>query len=390
MTEKLFYEDGYLNEFTAKVTECLEQETKSGKQYKVVLDRTLFFPEEGGQYADTGLLNDVNVLDVQEKDDVIYHITDAPLEVGSEVKGSLHWDERFMKMQQHSGEHIVSGLVHARFGYDNVGFHLGSEDSTMDFNGEITREELREIELEANKAVAANFEVQVTYPTKEELKELQYRSKIEIEGQVRIVTFPGYDVCACCAPHVTRTGEIGLIKLTNVQHYKGGVRVTMLCGFRALSDYAAKEERARAISTSLCAPDSEIHEAVEQLKAERDQLKYQLAEMHQQILKMRLDAQLEKQGLSDRMCVFEVEVKADDMRFLMNRVLEKNVKLCLVVSEDGQGGFRYIAGSKEEDVRPIAKMLNERFEGRGGGKQDMVQGACKNFTNKQDIINLIG
>jgi len=389
MTEKLFYEDGYLKEFTATVLECTSYETKNGLKYKVVLDRTAFFPEEGGQYADTGMLDEIPVYDVQEKDGLIYHMTESPIEAGTQVTGQLYWEERFMKMQQHSGEHIVSGLVNARFGYDNVGFHLGSEDSTMDFNGEITKEELHEIELEANKAVAANIPVLVTYPTKEELKDIQYRSKIEIEGQVRIVTFPGYDACACCAPHVSRTGEIGLIKLTNVQRYKGGVRVTMLCGFRALADYAAKEERAKAISASLCAPDAEIHEAVEQLKMERDQLKYQISELHRQILEMKLDNYLEKNGMSEQVCVFEPNIKADDMRFLMNCVLEKGAKLCTVVSEDGQGGFRYISGSKEMDVRPIAKRLNEAFEGRGGGKQDMVQGACKKYTNVQDVESVI-
>ena len=235
MTEKLFYEDSHLSEFEAEVLSCLPSESVRRK-YEVELDRTAFFPEGGGQYADTGSLavipcvtgeeegreTIVRILDVQEMEGRILHLADGPLAEGCRVKGCIDWDERFMKMQQHTGEHIVSGIIHARFGYNNVGFHLGSEDCTMDFNGGITEGELGEIELAANRAVWANLPVVTLYPSRDELEKMEYRSKIEIEGQVRIIEIPGYDKCACCAPHVDRTGEIGMIKLTNVQRYMAG------------------------------------------------------------------------------------------------------------------------------------------------------------------------
>ena len=286
MTEKLFYLDSHLQRFSAQVEQCVPD----GENWQIVLDRTAFFPEGGGQYADTGILGSARVLDVQEKDGVIFHRTDAPLSVGDCVEGRIDWDLRFMKMQQHTGEHIVSGLVHKRFGYQNVGFHLGSEDCTMDFNGEITKEEIREIEWEANRAVVRNLEVEVTYPDQKVLQTLVYRSKIEIDGQVRIVTIPGYDVCACCAPHVNFTGEIGLIKLVQSQNYKGGIRITMLCGRRALKDYQQKEESVKAIMGSLSAKEELIAEAVERVKEECTQLKSELAETRYQIL----EAQAEK------------------------------------------------------------------------------------------------
>ena len=168
MTEKLFYEDSHRTGFTAKVISC--EEAKDG--FCVVLDQTAFFPEGGGQYADTGVLGTVNVTDVHEKDDVIYHYTTAPLEVGSIVSGKINWKERFEKMQQHTGEHIVSGIVHERFGYNNVGFHLGADYCTMDFDGPISKAQLKEIETEANEAVYRNLEVEVLYPSKEELKDM--------------------------------------------------------------------------------------------------------------------------------------------------------------------------------------------------------------------------
>ena len=217
MTEKLFYKDSHLSKFDAEVLSCVRAKRqqvkdsfgrldgKAGEYYEIELDRTAFFPEGGGQYADTGVLymadddtcgldetarKKVQVLDVRERNGRIFHITDGFIEAKTAVKGSIDWEERFMKMQQHTGEHIVSGLIHAAYGYNNVGFHLGSEDCTMDFDGEITEEELRRIEAEENKAVWKNLKVFTHYPKKEELSQIEYRSKIEIEGQVRIIEIP--------------------------------------------------------------------------------------------------------------------------------------------------------------------------------------------------------
>ena len=211
-TRRLYYEDSHQREFDGEVLAC---ETE-GEAFQVLLDQTAFFPEGGGQYADTGALNGVRVLDVKDRKGMIWHKTEGPLEPGTRVHGIIDWEQRFDRMQQHTGEHIVSGLVHQRFGYDNVGFHLGEDYCTMDFSGPITREELKEIEREANRAVFADLPVTVFYPSKEELEDLEYRSKIEIQGQVRLVSIPGYDLCACCAPHMAHTGEIGLIKLVNM------------------------------------------------------------------------------------------------------------------------------------------------------------------------------
>lgn len=378
MTEKLFYEDSHLKQFTAVVQECL----KSGDRYQVVLNRTAFFPEGGGQYADTGMLEAVHVLDVQEKDETIYHLTDGELIPGTEVTGRIDWEERFMKMQQHTGEHIVSGLVHARFGYRNVGFHLGTTDCTMDFNGEIKKEELLEIELEANKAVIQNLDVIVTYPSVEELESLEYRSKIEIEGQVRIVTIPGYDVCACCAPHVSKTGEIGQIKLTNVQRYKGGVRVTMLCGFRALADYNRKLQAARQISAALCAKEDETAEAVVHLQEECAQWKQRVLNLQKNLLSYKAK---EVDDTEDAVCLFEPELEGEAPRFLMNQVLDAGHGVCAVFSGGKDENYRYVIGSRQLDLRKLVKELNMEFQGRGGGKPEMVQGS---LHGKQDELRV--
>lgn len=375
MTEKLFYKDSHLAEFTATVQSCEQEE----KYYKVVLDRTAFFSEGGGQSADTGILDGVKVFDVQEKDGILYHMTEKPLKIGKTIEGKIDWDERFSKMQQHSGEHIVSGLIHQKYGYNNVGFHLGQDAVTMDFDGVITKEQLKEIEFLANEGVAKNLDILVDYPTEEELDKITYRSKIEIEGQIRIVTIEGYDVCACCAPHVKKTGEIGLIKLTNVQNYKGGVRITMLCGFRALADYNEKETSVRKVSILMSSKENEIAEAVEQLKEEKAQLKNEIALLQGKLLRSKASQIAEGQEM---VCLFEPELEGNAPRELANLLLEKNIKICGIFFGNDNEGYRYVVGSRSVDTRPIAKCLNEKFSGRGGGKPEMVQGSLKGMKNE--------
>ena len=368
MTEKLFYTDSHLQEFTAEVVSC----HPCDNGYEAVLSRTAIFPEGGGQAADTGVIDGIRVYDVQEKGDQIFHYLEGELKEGKTVTGQIDWDKRFSRMQQHSGEHIVSGIVHARFGYDNVGFHLNDELCTLDLSGPLTKEELREVENAANEAVFANVPVQISYPSKEKLKTLDYRSKIEIDGQVRIVTIPGYDVCACCAPHVYFTGEIGLIKLVQSQNYKGGIRITMLCGRRALKDYQQKEESVKAIMGSLSAKEELISEAVERVKEECTQLKSELAETRYQIL----EAQAEKipEG-QKKVCIFDSKLSGNEPRELMNLVLKKGTEVCAVFAGNEESGYRYVIGSETEDVRPYSKILKEQFDGRGGGKPVMVQGS---------------
>ena len=352
--------------FSAVVTACEKVED----YYEAVLDRTAFFPEGGGQYADTGVIDGIRVIDVQEKNEIIYHKMEQPLEVGKTVEGSIEWEERFSKMQQHSGEHIVSGIVHAKYGYDNVGFHMGTDAITIDFNGPITKEELKEIEKKANEAVVQNLDVQVTYPTREELVHLKYRSKIEIEGQVRLVTVPGHDACACCAPHVKKTGEIGLIKLIGMQNYKGGVRVSMLCGTRAIADYEEKAQSVKRLSVLLSTPEQDVVEEVVRLKEQLSAQEVELVKLQEKLLICKAEQVEENQEM---VVLFESALEGTAPRELVNFILERNTRVGAVFAGDGEN-YRYVIGSRTVDVRPVAKHLNDRFQGRGGGKPEMVQG----------------
>lgn len=383
MSEKLFYEDSHMVSFSAIVEAC----ERVDEHYEAVLSRTAFFPEGGGQYADTGFIDGVRVFDVQEKQGKIYHKLEQKISVGKEVTGMIDWEERFSKMQNHSGEHIISGLVHKHFGYDNVGFHMGKDAITMDFNGTITKEQLKEIEKEANAIVYQNLPIETLYPSKSELETLVYRSKIEIEGQVRIVRIPDCDVCACCAPHCKTTGEIGTIKLVGMQNYKGGVRISMLAGFRALEDYDTKSENVKRISMLLSAKEFEIADEVEKLKEELMAKKNQIQELKRMLLNHKVEAMEENQ---EAIILFESDLDGNGPRELANLLLAKGTKLAAVFA-GSEGNYRYVIGSKSVDTRSIAKSLNEKFQGRGGGKPDMVQGSVIGEENsvREEVLACI-
>lgn len=371
-TVRLYDQDAYATKFEAEVLACEEVEKKEKKVYQVWLDQTLFFPEEGGQSSDMGTIDGIKVLDVQIKDEVITHTLAAPLAVGTTVKGVVDWKHRFYNMQQHSGEHIFSGIVHNRFGYDNVGFHLSDSIVTMDFNGVITAEDIEKIETEVNQAIIENIPVEVSYPTKEELKVLEYRSKIEIEGQVRIVTIPGYDVCTCCAPHVRRTGEIGMLKVMNVQSYKGGVRISILCGFRALEAFRQKADIITELMAQFSTNQEALVENVTKLKNTNQTMKNQLASAKQELMEYKVAAIPED---SENAILFESDLETPVVRNVVNGLVEKFAGISAVFVGDDENGYQFIVGSKNKDCRAIAAALREKLSARGGGSDKMIQGS---------------
>lgn len=384
MTEKLFYEDSYIKEFQARVLSCRER----NGGYQAVLTRTAFFPEGGGQSADTGFLytkegEEIRVTDVHEKDGVVYHHISQPVQEGTEVRGKLDFQERFSKMQQHTGEHILSGLVNRHFGYRNVGFHLGTQEVTMDYNGVLTEEDLRQIEYEANEAVAENIPVKVLYPSKEELKNITYRSKIEIEGQIRIVQIPGYDSCACCAPHVKETGSVGLIKIVGAVHYKGGMRVSILCGFRALEDYRMKERNVAEISNLLSAKQEDTAQAVEHLGQELNRQKEKNKALQERYVALCLENIRKNKEPEENIFLFEEELDPGARRDFVNKAMEMTRGLAGVFVGADDSGYQYVLGSRRPDIQETGKKLNARFQGKGGGRPPMIQGSLKG--NEQEI-----
>lgn len=374
---KLYYDSAYIKEFEAQVLSC--QEGKKG--WEITLSATAFYPEGGGQPADTGLLGNVRVTDVHEKDGQVVHYTDGPLPVGEMVRGLIDWDRRFQHMQEHSGEHLVSGLIHQRFGYDNVGFHMGTDEVTIDFNGVLEWEDLMAIEEKANGMIWENLEISAVYPEKDELDAMEYRSKKELTGAVRIVSIPGGDVCACCGTHVERTGEIGLVKFLSMIHYKGGVRISLLCGKRAVEDYERKRDQVQKISVLLSARPGEIARAVEKLKEEEAKLQEKLVAAYDKLIAS--EVRDIKEGDGD-IFILEPDFEAIQLRHLVNRLLEeKKGKTVLALGGAAEGSFLYVLGSRDGDMRQLSRELNGLLNGRGGGSAQMAQGTF--FATKDQL-----
>ncbi len=366
---ELFYRDEYAREFDAEVISC----QKGKKGYEVVLSDTAFYPEGGGQPADRGTLGQVNVLDVKRRNGEILHITDAPLEPGMTVHGVLDWERRFDHMQQHSGEHILSGVVHAQFGYDNVGFHMNDEVVTVDFNGPITWEEAMELEDKVNAYIWTDAESRELYPSEEELKAMDYRSKIELKGKVRLVEYPGADLCACCGTHVAHTGEIGLMKILSVSRHKDGVRMEMLFGGRAMKDYDRKHLLNTEFSCRLSAKPYETGEALQRVLDEMNAMKFRMQAMNERYYAMRATSIpvgepvifFNEPGMS------MVEIR----KFCDYLISTGKVKTAMIISPKDKESVNYVMGSADLNMRDVGKLLNEKLHGRGGGRPEMVQGS---------------
>ncbi len=397
-TSKLYDSHPYETEFEATILSA--EPVKKG--WEIVLDQTLFFPEEGGQSADTGYLEPLAdqkegmsawlVTDVQIRGDVIYHMVSVPKEMrpeaGMNVSGKINWERRFSNMQNHTGEHILSGLIHAKYGFDNVGFHLSDNIVTFDQSGYLTPEQVKEIEREANRIIWANMPVTAKYVAPEDAKNRIYRSKIEIEGDVRLVTIgdekDSIDVCACCAPHVARTGEIGLIKILRSEKYKGGTRLTILCGSRALAEVSGQQEQIEKISHLLRAKQEEAFEAVSHLFEENAAQKERLIRMQEEKIR-RLAEEAVHTG--NHAWVFTEDLDPLPHRNLVNLLAERCDGYAGAFLQTGNSEYRFIIGSKSKDCREVAALLRERFGAKGGGKSEMVQGSVS--AEKEDIVSAL-
>lgn len=366
MTDKLYETDSYAQTFTATVTAC----TPVAGGFAVVLDRTAFFPEGGGQPFDIGRLGNARVLAVHTDGETITHTTDAPLPVGAAVEGVLDWDRRLDAMQQHTGEHILSGTLHRLYGAENVGFHIGSPYVRMDTSIPLTAEQLAEAEAQANAAVRADTSVRCYVPDPDTLAHTEYRSKKELEGPVRLVEAGG-DRCACCGTHLARTGEVGLIKIVSSQHYKGGMRLAVACGQRAYDAVATGWADAEAAGRRLSAPVGSLEAAVTRLQGGETQLKQRLADLQNALATA--CAAAAKPGVP--CTLWAAGADGDGLRRIALAVAAETGAVCCALAPGGQGLAYALAAAPAGDVRSLCKALNQAFDGRGGGKPTFCQGS---------------
>lgn len=384
MTEKLYYEDVYQKEFDAQVTACREGE----EGYEVFLDRSAFFPEGGGQSGDRGSLKimsnasgdgaacgkeGLEVLDTQEEDGSIYVVTKVPVAAGMKVHGAIDWQFRFDRMQNHSGEHIVSGIIHRRYGYQNVGFHMSADRMTIDLSGEIPDEALREIEAEANRVVWSNVPVHTDVYTEEEAAHVEFRSKKDLHGIIRVVTIPGADVCACCGTHVVRTGEIGPIRLTSHERFRGGIRIEMMCGRWAYEYMSGIFEQNHQVSGLVSARPLETAAAVSKVLEDENALKFRILQMRY----AEIDAAAEKMSGAGNLLVFAEGYDPVLVQKLAAKVMETCGGAVFAMSGNDEEGYHFAAGEKDGDLKALVKEMNQALSGKGGGRPYFQQGSLR-------------
>lgn len=365
MTQRLYETDSYCRGFSATVLSC----EKVADGFEVVLDKTAFYPEGGGQAPDEGTLNGVKVLDVQEKGELICHKTEQEIPVGTQAEGKINWDLRFSRMQSHAGEHIVAGIVHNLFGYDNVGFHMSEEIMTVDFSGPLTHEDLAKVELLANLAVRNNTKITAWYPSPEELAATQYRSKLDTTEGIRLVRIEDVDCCACCAPHPSRTGDVGVIKILDSCPRKKGTRIEMLAGIHAYKDYVALHNANKAIMGMLSASRGNVADAVSKQAELIQTLKYENQKMSKKLAFYELNP-TEING-----CAYAVTENQsyDDLIFCANSLLEKGLQKCILLSKTDENNYIYVV-SATTNVKETVSALNTALNGKGGGRDTHAQG----------------
>lgn len=374
---KLYYEDCHQKEFVATVTDCRE----TPKGFLITLDRTAFYPEGGGQACDLGFLDTAAVLDVQEKDETIVHLCDKPLSVGCQVRGVIDWQHRFDLMQQHTGEHIVSGIIHAMFGCHNVGFHVGADVVTIDFDAVIPAEALEQIEQRANQAVFENLPVLCRYPSAEELAQLSYRTKRALAWPVRIVEIPGIDTCACCGVHTAFTGEVGMIKLLSCVKFHQGVRMEMVCGARAVSLLSQVFEQNRLVSQAFSAKILETGVAAQRMNETLAAEKFRAVALEKKLFDKIAESYV-NQG--DVICFFD-DLSSAAVRELAERIAQCCGGTAAVFSGDDTAGYSACLVNKNDSVAELGREMNETLNGRGGGKPGFFQGSVK--AARDDILN---
>lgn len=366
LTEKLYDYNSYLTEFEADVVSCV----KADGFFKVILNKTAFFPEEGGQYSDHGTLNEIKVFNVQIENGEIVHYCQK--EVSGSVYGKINFERRFRNMQNHTGEHIISGLIHSLFGGENVGFHLGEDEVTCDYNIELNEEQLSQVELLANEAIYNNLAVLGYYPDEIELKNLNYRSKKEICEAIRIVTISGIDCCACCAPHVKTTAEVGIIKILSSMRLRSGIRLFIACGKDAYFDYVAKHDQIKAVGTLLASKGNECAENVERLIKNNKEAIYKINTLFAKINELKLK-NIEKTDKT--LLLFTSCSDKKQLIDLVNKAKEKSGNMCAAFGGDDNSGYIYIINSEDKNLIDFIKNMNATLSGRGGGKIPMCQGS---------------
>lgn len=374
LTEELFYKDLYANEFIATVTNV----ENINNYFEITLDKTLFYPEGGGQYGDSGYINDIKVVDTYEKNNYIVHKTYKPLNIGEQVYGKLDFQRRYQNMQTHSGEHIVSGIINKLFGYNNVGFHMNDNIATMDYDGYISPEQLENIELQCNKVIADNLPIIEHIYENSNLCKYNYRSKKEINTKIRIIEIPGIDMCACCGTHTKSCSEIGLIHFISCIKYKSGCRITAVIGNNALKYLLKLQNSISYICNKLSSNLENVETSINNIIDNNSILKSNIVGANRRIASLLIDKLVE-----DNKCLHlhNCNLDMDNLIFMSNNIELNNYEYLILESDN-----KILIKSKN-DISNILTILKDKNIISGGGKSNIITG--KLIATFDELIKLL-
>lgn len=390
MTERLYELQPTLNTCQAEVLSC--EQTELG--WRVELDRTVLFPEGGGQLCDRGIIAGAAVYSVLEENGRVLHLCENAVPVGSQVNVELNRALRQYHSQQHTGEHILSHAFWKLFGAVNIGFHSSEERITIDLDQELDREQCSQAERYANEQIWRNGKVDILYRNREDMADLNIRKVTDkAEGLLRVVVIEGGDVCTCCGTHVERTGSVGMIKIVSIQRHRGGTRLEAVCGSRALEDYAAKANLVYQLSCNLsCGADSMV-ERIESLKAENRDLSARLHSCSARLMDyLAADALRSCDERKGKKCVMvPLEGNAKEAKQLLNRLIaEDNVMAGVFYADGGRVGY-LIAKSKGISLscREVSAIANGLLNGKGGGSDAFAQGSGKYTSDWRELVEMV-
>ena len=383
MSVKLYYQDSFMKEFTAKVVSCTEDK----KGWAVILDKTAFYPEGGGQPCDHGIMTydetSVNVIDVREKNGEVIHYVDAPIAQNTEIYGTIDWDRRFDFMQQHTGEHMFSGVVHSMFGYNNVGFHLNERENVVDFDGPLTAEEIKNVMDKCNEIVWLDQPIVADFP--DSIEELSYRSKKELHGEIRIVRAGEADICACCGTHTHTTSQAGPIVALTQQAYKGGTRIHILCGKRAVEYLKHRNDDCYDISHLLSVPVESIKESLSARLKEIDDLRFALSQSKRQLMSV----YAEKVQIDDESCVMAMDNLTSNELQTLALILSEKAKTAIAYTKVKDANGKICIVSKDIDTNKLGRFISSHLGGKGGGKPGIYQGFVEKDTDENQLKSLV-
>lgn len=383
MSYKIYYDDSFIKDFTATVISCEKQDDR----WAVVLDKTAFYPEGGGQPCDKGYMEAddeiIDVREVKEKGEKIIHYCNAPVSCGQVISGHIDWRRRFDFMQQHTGEHMFSGVVHSMFGYNNVGFHMNEKDVVVDFDGVLSRQDIQAVMDKCNEIVWANQPVIAYFP--DNVQEMEYRSKKALQGDIRIVKAGDADVCACCGTHTATTAQAGPIVALTFSSYKGGTRISMLCGKRAIDYLKKQNDNCYEISHLLSSPVNNITSAVSSRLKEIDRLKLQLSQCKKQLIEMWAQEMTAQEGIC---AVEKAELDSSEIQSF-TLMLANRADIAAVISPQSAGGCKICVISQSVNTNGLGKHISSYLGGKGGGKPGIYQGVTEKSCSQEQLFSII-